>query len=80
MKTLKFNEQVQQQLIEHIDRIDETLETKAVVKAVVQRMDTFEGVEHNIQIRDYFLPKIKRFSDMIDQLLSDNKHVKETVR
>jgi len=44
------------------------------------RMDGYSDIEHIKRIKEFFLPKVANFSDMIDQLLDDNNKVKECIR
>ena len=49
-----------------MDTMTTTLETKKVVAELKYRLDEFTAIEHIHAIKTIFLPKVKRFSDLID--------------
>ena len=57
-----------------------TLETKEVVKSLTQRIDAFTQLEHIDQLQNYFLPKIERFGEQVDQFERENKDIMACIR
>ena len=43
-------------------------------------MNTFASIEHIDKIQSILLPRVEAFSNMIDDLLSDNDQIREVVR
>ena len=53
---------ISKRLMEQIEELDGTRETKKVVEAISERLDGFANIEHVHQLKTIFLPKIKIFS------------------
>ena len=59
---------------------EKTLETKTAVNVIKERLDTFSDLEHIDQLKNYLLPKIEKFSKMINEFHEDNGDCRECVR
>ena len=62
-----------------LDKILIGYEKKKVVAELKCRMDEFTSIEHIATLKNIFLPKIKRFSDLIDYWQEDNAKMKESI-
>lgn len=47
---------------------------------LVKRVDKFSTIEHIDKLQNEFLPKIKKFSDSIDNFVEIVSQIRETVR
>ena len=43
------------------------------------RLNSFAQIEHIDQLKNFFLPKIKAFSDKIDEFQVSNENVRECI-
>lgn len=57
-----------------------TFEEKEVVRALIKRVDDFTALEHVDWLQNHLLPKIDRFSELIDSLKADNQHMRQCIR
>lgn len=43
------------------------------------RLNGFAAIEHIDHLKNYFLPKIAKFSEQIDKFMHDNKNMRECI-
>ena len=67
-----------QELIK-IDRILATKALKTVTDDLIAQFEQFGEVSHNQQLRDVFLPKLNKFTQIAQQLENSNDEVREIV-
>ena len=65
------------------DRLDLLDQSKSNVEdflRLVKRFDKFSNIEHIDTLRKTLMPKIERFSSLIDNFMADNETMRECVR
>ena len=68
--------------IQELAKVDGVLATKAlktVTDDLIVKFDQFGEVSHNQQLRDVFLPKLNKFTQIAQQLENSNDEVREIV-
>lgn len=60
--------------------MNSTLETKAAVAKLTERLEEFACIEHINRLKTELLPKIEQFATMIDGFHNDNTDVRECIR
>ena len=64
----------------NIDTMFETLATSNSLKGVSERLDEYSEIGHVKRLKTELVPRIEKFSNMVDDLLNDNEKVKEITR
>ena len=55
-------------------------ETKEHVKKFTDRLEKFASIEHVEMLQKYYVPKLEKFSDMVDKYVQDNVEIRAVVR